>query len=35
MRENNILVIVGRNVTEDYLAHLRESDISHVIISVM
>lgn len=33
VRGDNILVIVGRNVTEEYLAHLRELGISYVIIS--
>lgn len=33
LREDNILVIVGRNVTEDYLARLREMRISYVIVS--
>ena len=31
LRGNNILVIVGRNATEEYLAHLRERRISYVI----
>lgn len=30
---DNILVILGRNVTEEYLAHLRELHISYVIVS--
>ena len=33
VRGDNILVIVGRNVTEEYLAHLRELRISYVIVS--
>lgn len=33
LRGDNILVIVGRNVTEEYLTHLREMQISYVIIS--
>lgn len=33
LRGDNMLVIVGRNVTEEYLAHLRELGISYVIIS--
>ena len=33
LRGDNILVIVGRNVTEEYLAHLRELRISYVIVS--
>ena len=32
MRGDNILVIVGRNATEEYLAHLRERRISYVIV---
>ena len=32
LRGDNILVIVGRNVTEAYLAHLRERQISYVIV---
>lgn len=31
LRGNNILVIVGRNATEEYLSHLRERRISYVI----
>ena len=33
VRGDNILVIVGRNITEEYLAHLRELRISYVIVS--
>lgn len=33
LRGDNILVIVGRNATEEYLAHLREKQISYVIVS--
>lgn len=33
VRGDDILVIVGRNVTEEYLAHLREMCISYVIAS--
>lgn len=33
VRGDNILVIVGRNVTEEYLTHLRELRISYVIVS--
>lgn len=33
LRGDNILVILGRNVTEEYLAHLREMQISYIIIS--
>ena len=32
LRGDNILVIVGRNATEEYLAHLREKRISYVIV---
>lgn len=32
VRGDNILVIVGSNVTEDYLSHLREQGISYVIV---
>lgn len=32
LRGDNMLVIVGRNVTEEYLAHLREKRISYVIV---
>lgn len=32
LRGDNILVIVGRNATEEYLAHLREKHISYVIV---
>lgn len=32
LRGDNMLVIVGRNITEEYLAHLRELGISYVII---
>lgn len=32
IRGDNMLVIVGRNTTEEYLAHLREQRISYVII---
>lgn len=30
---DNILVILGRNVTEEYLAHLREIRISYIVVS--
>lgn len=33
VRGDNILVIVGRNITEEYLAHLRELRISYAIVS--
>lgn len=33
LRGDNILVILGRNVTEEYLTHLREMQISYVIVS--
>ena len=33
LRGDNILVIVGRNATEEYLTHLREKRISYVIIN--
>lgn len=33
LRGDNMLVIVGRNATEEYLAHLREKQISYVIVS--
>ena len=33
LRGDNILVIVGRNATEEYLAHLRVKRISYVIVS--
>ena len=33
LRGDNMLVIVGRNVTEEYLAHLREIHISYLIVS--
>ena len=33
IRGDNILVILGRNATEEYLAHLRELRISYVIVS--
>ncbi len=33
VRGDNILVIAGQNATEEYLAHLREKQISYVIIS--
>lgn len=33
LRGDNMLVIVGRNVTEEYLARLREMRISYVIVS--
>lgn len=33
LRGDNILVIVGRNATEEYLAHLREKRISYIIIN--
>ncbi len=33
LRDDNILVIVGRSATEEYLAHLRERRISYVIVS--
>ena len=33
LRGDNMLVIVGRNVTEEYLAHLREIHISYIIVS--
>lgn len=33
LRGDNILVIVERNATEEYLAHLRERRISYVIVS--
>lgn len=33
LKGDNILVIVGRNATEEYLAHLREKRISYVIVS--
>lgn len=33
LRGDNMLVIVGRNATEEYLAHLREKRISYVIVS--
>lgn len=33
LRGDNILVIVGRNATEEYLAHLREKRISYLIVS--
>ena len=32
LRGDNILVIVGRNATEEYLVHLREKRISYVIV---
>ena len=32
LRGDNILVIVGRNATEEYLIHLRERRISYVIV---
>ena len=32
LRGDNILVIVGRNATEEYLSHLRERRISYVIV---
>lgn len=32
LRGDDILVIVGRNATEEYLSHLRESRISYVIV---
>lgn len=32
LRGDNILVIVGRNAAEEYLAHLREKRISYVIV---
>lgn len=32
LRGDNILVIAGRNATEEYLAHLREMRISYVIV---
>ncbi len=32
LRGDNILVIVGRNATEEYLAHLREKRISYIIV---
>lgn len=32
LRGDNILVIVGQNATEEYLAHLREKRISYVIV---
>lgn len=33
LRDDNILVVVGRNATEEYLAHLCEKRISYVIVS--
>ncbi len=33
VRGDNILVIAGQNATEEYLAHLREKQISYVVIS--
>lgn len=33
LRNDNILVIVGRNATKDYLVRLREKRISYVIVS--
>lgn len=33
LRGDNMLVIAGRNVTEEYLAHLREIHISYIIVS--
>ncbi|MCD8138061.1 MAG: dihydrofolate reductase family protein [Parabacteroides gordonii] len=33
LRGDNILVILGRNVTEEYLTHLSEMQISYVIVS--
>lgn len=30
---DNILVILGRNATEEYLAHLRERQISYILVS--
>lgn len=33
LRGDNILVIVGRNATEEYLTHLREKRISYLIVS--
>ena len=33
VRGDNILVIAGQNATEEYFAHLREKQISYVIIS--
>ena len=33
LRGDNILIILGRNVTEEYLTHLREMRISYVIVS--
>ena len=32
LRGDDILVIVGRNATEEYLAHLREKEISYIVI---
>lgn len=32
LRGDNILVIVGRNATEEYLAHLRGKQISYVVV---
>lgn len=32
LRNDNILVVVGRNTTKEYLAHLREKRISYIII---
>ena len=33
LRGDNILVIVGRNATEEYLTHLREKRISYLIVN--
>ena len=33
LRGDNILVILGRNVMEEYLAHLREMRISYIIVN--
>ena len=33
LRGDNMLIIVGQNATEEYLAHLREERISYVIVS--
>lgn len=33
LRGDNILVILGRNVMEEYLAHLREMRISYIIVT--
>lgn len=33
VRGDNILVILGRNATEEYLAHLRERRISYLLVS--